>query len=285
MGFIEALQELEIPGNRVVTWRPRQLKQFELCVGTAVSWPLTRHFFQGYLMTSILSGAADNRYRKTCAIDQGNEGTFRVFEPEEIWTCQPKDCTFYTITVDPGWLQEIASEMIQRERLLPHFPSHSLFDPSLSSALRRFVAASLAPASRLQQEEMLLHLFAPLLLFHAEDASTPPRSGWEHPAVKRTKAYLQAHYAEDVTLQELGNVAHLSPFYLCRVFHQVVGVPPHSYQTQLRLAHAKTLLAQGFEVNYVAHETGFFDQTHFTKQFKRHFFVTPGSYSKTAKIY
>jgi AraC-like DNA-binding protein len=69
------------------------------------------------------------------------------------------------------------------------------------------------------------------------------------------------------------------------VFRQAVGLPPHAYQLQLRLSHARNLLAQGFPISYVAHETGFFDQTHFTKQFKRHVGVTPGTYRKTAKFY
>jgi AraC-like DNA-binding protein len=283
--MIEAIEEFEAVKDRVMTWRPWYLKQFELCVGIAVSTPPTRHFFQGYLLTSIQSGVADNHYRNTSASDQGSEGTFRVFEPGEIWICQPKNCTFYAMCIDSTWLQEMAAEMIQWERPLPHFPDHSLFDPFLGRALRDFASRSRLPASRLQQEEMLLRLLAPLWLFHAEGASAPSLSDSEHPAVKRAKEYLQAHYAEEVSLQELGNVAYLSPFHLCRVFRRVVGVPPHAYQTQLRLAHARTLLAQGFEVSYVAHETGFFDQMHFTKQFKRHFFVTPGSYRRTAKFY
>jgi AraC-like DNA-binding protein len=65
---------------------------------------------------------------------------------------------------------------------------------------------------------------------------------------------------------------------------KAVGLPPHAYQTQLRLARAKTLLAQGCEVGSVASETGFFDQSHFTQQFKRHYWVTPGNYSKTARF-
>ena len=146
-------------------------------------------------------------------------------------------------------------------------------------------ANSLAPASRLQQEELLLRLFAPLLQVHAEEAGALPRLGWEHPVVKRTMEYLDAHYAEEVTLQELAGVAYLSPFHLARVFRQVVGMSPHAYQTKLRLARAKTLLEQGYELSYVAHETGFFDQTHFTKQFKRYSLVTPGAYRKIARFY
>jgi transcriptional regulator GlxA family with amidase domain len=155
----------------------------------------------------------------------------------------------------------------------------------LSRAVRDLAARSLSPASRLQQEETLLHLLAPLLLLHAEDAGALPQLGREHPAVKRTKEYLQAHYAQEVALQELAGVAYLSPFHLARIFRQAVGLPPHAYQTQLRLAHAKTLLAQGFDVSYVALETGFCDQSHFARLFKRHFLATPGSYRKTARFF
>ncbi|WP_220201199.1 helix-turn-helix domain-containing protein [Reticulibacter mediterranei] len=108
------------------------------------------------------------------------------------------------------------------------------------------------------------------------------RAGWEHPTIKRAKEYLREHYAEEVPLQELADAVNMSPFHLARLFRQMVGLPPHAYQTQLRLASAKTLLAQGYSVGYVAHETGFFDQSHFTQQFRRHFLLTPGSYRKTA---
>jgi AraC-like DNA-binding protein len=281
MGQIEELEAIE---GSVKAWRPWKLQQFELVQGTTVSTPSTRHFILGYMLLSIQSGTADSRYRNIHASDQGGEGTFRVFEPEEIWICQPNNATFQCLTIDPTRLQEIATQMLQRERPLPHFPSHCLFDPSVSRAVHDFAASSMAPVSRLQQEEMLLNLFAPLLLFHAEDASTLPQLGWEHPAVKRTKAYLQAHYAEEVALQDLAAAANMSPFHLSRVFRQVVGVPPHAYQIQLRLARAKTLLAQGYDVGYAAHETGFFDQSHFSQQFRRHFFMTPGSYRKTARF-
>jgi AraC-like DNA-binding protein len=126
----------------------------------------------------------------------------------------------------------------------------------------------------------LLHLFASSLLLHAEEAGGQPQLEWEHPVIKRTKAYLQEHYAEEVHLQELASTVNMSPFHLTRVFRQTVGLSPHAYQMQLRLGHARTLLAQGYDVGYVAHETGFFDQSHFTLQFRRHFLMTPGSYRK-----
>lgn len=281
---LEAREGHEAVNGSVTVWRPWQLKQLELFEGRAVSLPSRQYFTQEYLLTCMQSGTASLQYRNTRASDQDVDGILQVIEPGETWTSQLKDVTFHRLFIDPAWLQRFATELFQREQSLPHFSSQILFDPSLSRAVRDLAARSLAPASRLQQEEMLLHLFDSLLLSHAQDARALPQPGWEHPAVKRTKEYLEAHYAQEVALQELADVVNMSPFHLSRVFRQAVGLPPHAYQTKLRLARAKTLLAQGCEVGSVASETGFFDQSHFTQQFKRHYLVTPGSYRKTARF-
>lgn len=282
MRSLEARKGHEAVKGSVTVWRPWQLKSLELFQAVSTSGPSCQQLTQEYRLVCIHSGAAHHQYRNTR--DQVVNGTFFVIEPGETLSYQPKDSTFHCLFIDPAWLQQFAAEQLQWEQPLPHFPSHGLFDPSLSHALRDLATRSLAPTSRLQQEETLVHLFAPLLLSHAEDAGALPQLGWEHPAIKRTKVYLEDHHAEEVTLQELAEVVNMSPFHLSRTFSQTVGLPPHAYQTKLRLARAKTLLAQGFDVGYVAHETGFFDQSHFTQQFKRHYQVTPGSYRKTARF-
>lgn len=281
---LEAGEEREAIKGSVAVWRPWQLKQLELLEGCAVSAPSCQHFFQEYMLVCMQSGTAHFQYRNTRTSDHAVDGTFRVFEPGETWLVQAKGLTCHYLSIDPAWLQQFATEMLHWEKCLPHFPCHPLFDPSLSQAMRDLAVRSLAPASRLQQEETLLRLVAPLLLSHAQDARALPQLGWEHPAIKRTKEYLEAYYAEEVTLQDLASVANISPFHLSRSFRQAVGLPPHAYQTQLRLAQARTLLAQGYDVGYVASETGFFDQSHFTQQFKRYFLMTPGSYRKTARF-
>lgn len=265
-------------------WRPWQFKQLELFQGIAFSTPSLQHFTPTYTIASMQSGTIHLKYRNACINRKVVDGTFLIIEPGETWTCQPKDVIFHHLSIDPDWLQRNTAELFQQDKSLLHFPSQILFDPSLSKALCDISAKSLAPASRLQQDEMLLHLLTQLLFSHVQDISASQEKKWEHPAIERAKEYLQTHYAEEIALQDLANVTHLSPFYLARTFRQVVGLPPHAYQTQLRLAHAKTLLAQGCAVSYVANETGFFDQSHFAQQFKRNFLVTPKSYRKTARF-
>jgi AraC-like DNA-binding protein len=70
----------------------------------------------------------------------------------------------------------------------------------------------------------------------------------------------------------------LSPFHLLRVFRNRAGFPPHEYQTQVRIAHARRLIRAGVPLSQTAVETGFFDQSHLSRNFKRIVGVTPRQY-------
>jgi AraC-like DNA-binding protein len=275
----------EVGNNTVTVWRPWQLKPLELFQAVAVSDPSRQLLIPEYLLVCVQSGTADFQYRNTHVNGLATPGAFCVIEPGEPWTRQLKDFTHYCLTIEPAWLQETATSMLHWEKGLPHFPSQPLFDLALGKVVSDLAIRSLSPTSRLHQQETLMHLLASLLLFHTEHAGIVQQPDKEYPVARRAKDFLQAHYTEEVSLQTLAGVVNMSPFHLAHIFRQTVGMAPHAYQTKLRLAHARTLLAQGLDVGYVAQETGFFDQTHFTRQFKRHYLVTPGSYRKTARFY
>jgi AraC-like DNA-binding protein len=100
----------------------------------------------------------------------------------------------------------------------------------------------------------------------------------EDTQIRIIRDYLRDHYAENVSLSQLTSLTNLSPFYLLRVFHSRAGFPPHEYQTQVRIAHARRLIREGKPLSQTAVETGFFDQSHLSRNFKRIVGVTPRQY-------
>ena len=68
------------------------------------------------------------------------------------------------------------------------------------------------------------------------------------------RSYLEDNYAANISLDTLARLVGLSPFHLARLFEHEVGMPPHAYQIQARIAHAKPLLLQGLPVSRVAVE-------------------------------
>lgn len=80
-----------------------------------------------------------------------------------------------------------------------------------------------------------------------------------------------------LTVDDLAREVGLSPSHFARAFRETVGQPPHRYLLRRRLEHARRLLDYpDAALADVAQRTGFADQAHFTRLFKREFGVTPG---------
>jgi len=95
--------------------------------------------------------------------------------------------------------------------------------------------------------------------------------------------HLHQHYGRVVTLAELARLTGRSPFYLSRVFRRAFGMPPYTYLARLRVQHARILLLSGHSMLSVTYTTGFSDQSHFIRHFKRVMGVTPGAYLRTMR--
>ena len=81
-------------------------------------------------------------------------------------------------------------------------------------------------------------------------------------------------------LAHLAAAAGLSRFELVRRFGAQTGLTPHAFQTNVRIAQARRLLAAGAAPAAVAAACGFADQAHLTRAFRRAVGVTPARYAR-----
>jgi AraC-like DNA-binding protein len=111
--------------------------------------------------------------------------------------------------------------------------------------------------------------------------AVPPARELPRPSVRRiglVREYLDAYFAENVSLHDLGRLAGLSVFHLVRSFRDQVGLPPCQYQLHRRVRHALSRLRAGAPIAAAACEAGFVDQSHLTRHFKRIVGITPGQF-------
>lgn len=97
----------------------------------------------------------------------------------------------------------------------------------------------------------------------------------------RTQRYLDRHYLETLTLDNIAQAMGVSKYHLDRVFLTTAGCTPVQYITRRRLAHAQTLLASTRQtVQHIAEQCGYSNYTYFTALFRKNVGITPGEYRK-----
>ncbi len=95
-------------------------------------------------------------------------------------------------------------------------------------------------------------------------------------------AYLQEHFAENITNETLSEQFHFHPNYLSSMVKLYTGMPLHSYLLHVRIANAIDLLeTTSLSIGEISAAVGFYDHSYFTKYFKRLTGNTPNHFRKT----
>lgn len=143
----------------------------------------------------------------------------------------------------------------------------------LAAALCREMAVADA-ASPLVMEG--LALLACCTVLHRHPLQGKGKPGW----IGAVRERIEAEYARPPTLADLGRTVHRDAAYVAATFKRIYGRSVGAYVRHLRLWQARRCLESEPErtLSAVAHSCGFADQSHFNRQFKRLFAVTPLEY-------
>ena len=95
---------------------------------------------------------------------------------------------------------------------------------------------------------------------------------------KAARDYLEAHVTRGVSSQDLERITGLDRFALARHFRAAFATSPHRFLLMRRLQQAKVMIGQGEPIAEVAAATGFADQSHLTRHFKKAFGIAPGAW-------
>ena len=125
-------------------------------------------------------------------------------------------------------------------------------------------------------------------LVHASSQSQihelPNGKGLTAAQLRCVREFIDANYYREIGLAELAASINFSPAYFARQFKCSLGITPHQYLTQVRVASAKQLLEENrMTVGEVAAAVGFYDQSHLAHHFKRAIGVAPKIYLEHTK--
>jgi AraC-like DNA-binding protein len=252
------------------------LPSIELHAGTAFAHSHPPHWHDEYFVSAITKGEGVFRFRG--AAHPAPAGTLVLIVPGEVHThvSGPGGRSFRSLHAGRTVLEDLVPESSSSLR------SRASSDEKL---LRRFLALHrhlAGQASVASKESRLLAFF--LDLAGGVPGPCPrPLPKTERAAVRRARELLDEACGLRVSLRDLASLAGMSPFHFHRIFREQVGMPPHEYHLRRRLVRARELLGRGQSVADVAVETGFADQSHLTRHFKRLLGIPPADYSRRAR--
>ena len=88
--------------------------------------------------------------------------------------------------------------------------------------------------------------------------------------------YLESHYQDQITLNDLADYVRLSPYHFSRIFKKHMNCSPYQYLINYRINNAKKLLHNtNLSVQEIAYASGFNSVPHFIQIFKKHTNVSP----------
>lgn len=271
--------------EKVKFWQAQDIGAVDLLRATYFTHSFARHVHNGYAIGIIERGAETFYYRGATHVAPA--GSVVVINPDEVHTGQ-------AVVTEEGWsyrmlypgtelVRQAAESAFERWQGIPNFTNPVIWDETLMPLIRRLHVLLETSASALERETAFIATLAHLISRHATGRVEPRHLDGSTRAINWAREYLEAHFDENISLEQLASIANLSSYHFTRTFSQVVGLPPHAYLNHIRVERAKTLLIDGFSLAHIAAETGFVDQSHFTRRFKRIVGVTPGQYALNSK--
>jgi len=211
-------------------------------------------------------------------------GMVMAFNPDEAHdgrAATERGFTYRIVHIGPQLIGDLLTDRTGRPTGLPLFHEPVLHDPVLARALARVADSLASHASTLARDEALSEAVVALVRRGARTA--PPvaaRPRGEADLAARVRIMLDESPVDDIGADDLAVAVGSSRFALYRAVKATYGLAPSEYQRLLRLRAARRMLATGAPVADAAAGSGFADQAHLTRWFRRCYGITPAVYQR-----
>lgn len=179
---------------------------------------------------------------------------------------------YRALSIDPSQVQQVLDG-----DSLPFIEGGIVTSGKVLAVTQQLLGDLSETISELEYDTLLCELVEGL-----NEESSKKRQAYKpnYAAIKLVREYIQAHFQQDISLDDIAAISGYSKWQLSRDFKALFGTSPYQYVLFLRLNQAKHQLDQGQELLDVTYANGFSDQSHFTRKFKQRFGITPKKWVK-----
>ena len=203
------------------------------------------------------------------------------------------DCSYLSVTFHPRLLYGYNNSLMQNrymegilrdpELASIHFKPEVDWQKKVLEQIRKIqrLSADKAEASELKIQIVLMEIW--LLIYEHVEPGAEEQSGHDRDTerIRCIMSYIQEHYAEKITLEELAEQIHLCRSESCRLFKRYMNASIFDYLLDYRVERSLPLLRDDrLDVTQIAGMTGFSNPAYIAKIFRRKMGCTPFQYRK-----
>lgn len=240
--------------------------------------PFPNHFHDYYVIGYVEAGLR----RLFCKNREYiiKQGDILLFNPRDNHGCAQsggETLDYREINIPEDAMLRLSGE-ISGEGKLWRFSQNVVADHDAALCLRSLHQMMMAGGERFAKEEALLLLLSMLMERYGEAfAYRVPECG---EGLEKACAFMEAHYAERISLEQVCRCSALSGSSLLRAFTREKGVTPYRYLQSVRVSRAKALLEAGVSPVEAALQAGFSDQSHLSNCFHTYIGLSPAAYRR-----
>jgi AraC-type DNA-binding domain-containing proteins len=256
-------------------YRDKDLPFFELKICNTSELSYKKHAHEEYSIGIVEQGISSFWYDGK--VDEIYPETMIFLPPNLVHSCNPQRRNLWKykmLYINKDWVQGF---MQSRGSFTLNGPI--VKDVSANGTLKTvgsMMKSLQSNVSPLEKEASILAVLEQSLTGEKKPCDMSCKK--EQPKLKIIREYLQEQFLGKITLDQLERASKLSKFHIIRLFKEAFKIPPHTYQTLLRINYAKKELCRHRQLADVALEAGFYDQSHFCKVFKNYTGITPDKY-------
>jgi AraC-like DNA-binding protein len=260
-------------------WRIPELHNLEILRMTKSSHSFPRHWHETYVVEVVEQGI--NNFWCEGKTYSAGPGSILVIQPGEVHTGYPaaeSELTYRSLYPSESFMRALARDIYGKE-MMPHFAQKVIRDPRLAATVIQAHRLLECSVDRMKGHSLMIMAIGQLITMHSESKFCAVASSSSiHSKINRAISYLTENYHQNISLNEISTLSGLSEFHFVRIFRRATGLPPYEYLVAIRVEKARKLLSKGLPIAEVAVRSGFYDQSHFNRHFKRIYGITPGAY-------
>lgn len=238
--------------------------QIEAYLFEGISQPFPNHFHDYYVIGMIERG----KRKMVCRNHEYTlaEGDILLLEPFDSHSCVQTEGTldYRAVNISKRIMGELLYE-ITGDSELPRFSENVIHDGEITLQFRKLHEMIMLGNGEFEKEETLLFMISELI--RASGIPFLERISRSSVQIDRACRFMEEHFAEHITLNQLCECCGMSKSTLLRSFTKALGITPYRYLQAIRICKAKELLELGAKPIDAAFQTGFSDQSHFTNSF------------------